>query len=146
MTVTTKASRDHILISTTPANPAAMFLKQYNYKPRSGSIGSQGGSDAQAQAAQQAAAQQPAQPAENTANQGSVSAAAAGRRRVCLCSKLRFSCSFTNMISIQSSAGQFAGLQGYKRSSQDEARTSFSEQQQQSGVLGQMWNNFTKGK
>lgn len=59
-----------------------MFLKQYNYKPRSGSVGSQGGADAQAQAAQQAT-QQPAQAApESNTNQGSITAAAAGRRRV----------------------------------------------------------------
>lgn len=55
--------------------------------------------------------------------------------------------SFTDIAVFQSSGGgQFAGLQGYKRNSQDESRTSFNEQQQQSGVLGQMWSNFTKGK
>lgn len=46
-------------------------------------------------------------------------------------------------------AGAYAGLNGYKRSSQDvskdERKTSWNEQKTAPGILGGMWNSFTKG-
>ena len=50
---------------------------------------------------------------------------------------------------MQSSAGQYAGLTQYKRTSQDasaaERKAAWSEQKATGGVLGSMWHNFTKG-
>lgn len=79
-----------------------MFLKQYNYKPRSGSVGSQGGNDAQAQAqqAQQASQQQPAATAGSPPKDSSISAAAAGRRRVRLLPIPYLHYSFTDISSV----------------------------------------------
>jgi len=107
-----------------------MFLKQTTYKPRSGSQSSQGGQN-QEQSKSASSPKAEAAPRKSTdVTPGAISAAAAGRRR--------------------SSAGQpFAGLNQYKRSSQDasatERKASFSEQKGVGGVIGGMWNNFTKG-
>ncbi|KAK5073442.1 hypothetical protein LTS08_002458 [Lithohypha guttulata] len=89
-----------------------MFLKQYNYKPKTGSASSA------------SADQQPAQTAPANTNDQPFSAANAGRRR---------------------SSGQYSGLNGYKRTSGEERRTSIQDQSKDGGVLGNMWNNFTKG-
>lgn len=73
----------------------------------------------------------------------------------CNCSSSRttqgdFPCHSSNvqlLTELQSSTDQaYAGLNNYKRSSVDDKRSGFAEQSAQPGVLGQMWNNFTKGK
>ncbi|KAK4927310.1 hypothetical protein LTR66_016303 [Elasticomyces elasticus] len=61
------------------------------------------------------------------ANGSATTAAQAGRRRSSVDQK-------------------FGGLQGHKRTSIDDKRASYAEQGAQTGVLGQMWSNFTKGK
>jgi len=110
-----------------------MFLKQTTYKPRSGS-GSQGSDDKAASSSQSSSPPKAeAAPRKSTDIQpGAITAAAAGRRR--------------------SSAGnaQYAGLNQYKRSSQDQGKAdnkaSWTEQKAGGGgILGGMWNTFTKG-
>jgi len=106
-----------------------MFLKQTAYKPRSGSQSSQGGQEENKSASPPPKAD--AAPRKSTDMQpGVISAAAAGRRR--------------------SSAGQaYAGLNQYKRTSQDasasERKAAWTEQKAGGGILGGMWNSFTKG-
>jgi len=95
-----------------------MFFKQYNYKPRSNS-----------QSSQNSASGSPPKEEPKTAMEASgpaVSAGAAGRRR-------------------SSAAEKFAGLQGQKRTTQDERKASWTEQKAGTGILGGMWQNFTKG-
>ncbi|KAK5101566.1 hypothetical protein LTR70_000707 [Exophiala xenobiotica] len=97
-----------------------MFLKQTSYKPRSGSTSSSGGTEQ--------ASTPTSPPAKQAADtQQPATAAQAGRRR-------------------SSTDQAYAGLNNYKRSSVDDKRSGFAEQSAQPGVLGQMWNNFTKGK
>jgi len=99
-----------------------MFLKQYNYKPRSNS-----------QSSQTSAASSGNPPKEETktadaTGPATTSAAIAGRRRS------------------SASGDKFAGLAALKRNSQDERKASWQEQKTGSpGILGGMWQNFTKG-
>ncbi|OAP55095.1 hypothetical protein AYL99_10795 [Fonsecaea erecta] len=96
-----------------------MFFKQYNYKPRSNSQSSQGS----------AAGSPPKDDTKATTTTGpAASAAIAGRRRS------------------SASAEKFAGLTGQKRASQDDRKASWNDQKPgQPGILGGMWQNFTKG-
>ncbi|KAI1613650.1 hypothetical protein EDD37DRAFT_652049 [Exophiala viscosa] len=99
-----------------------MFFKQSGYKPRTLSTSSQGSADQQQDALKdenKKSSLEIAGPA--------VSAGAAGRRRS------------------SANAGAYAGLNGHKRSSQDERKTSWNEQKTAPGILGGMWNTFTKG-
>jgi len=98
-----------------------MFLKQYNYKPRSNS-----------QSSQTSAATSGSPPKEETktadATGPAATAAIAGRRRS------------------SASGDKFAGLTATKRNSQDERKASWQDQKVgSSGILGGMWQNFTKG-
>lgn len=95
-----------------------MFLKQYNYKPRSNSQSSQGSSGSPPP-------KDESKPVESTS--AAASAAIAGRRRS------------------SASGDKFASLTAVKRSSQDERRASWEEQKARTGILGGMWQNFTKG-
>lgn len=103
-----------------------MFFKQSGYKPRTNSQSSQGSSGS-------AFSGSPPKTETKTAatdaagSKEPVTAAVAGRRR-----------------SSASGADKFAGLTGQKRNSQDTAK--WAEQKPgQTGILGGMWNNFTKG-
>ena len=78
------------------------------------------------------------------AKQQSSNPGAAGRRRVSSTLHLLVRPSKLTTVS-QSSDVKFSGLSGYKRSSMDDKRTSYADQDRNAGVLGQMWNNFTKG-
>jgi len=101
-----------------------MFLKQYNYKPRSNSQSS--GTSGSPPAAKEETPRKSTDAATNTATSPTVSAAVAGRRR--------------------SSVDKFAGLQDLKRGGQDDRKASWTEQKAGSpGLLGGMWQNFTKG-
>ncbi|OCT45972.1 hypothetical protein CLCR_00530 [Cladophialophora carrionii] len=101
-----------------------MFLKQYNYKPRSNSQSSQGSGGSSGSPPPK---EEPKTTESN--NKAAGNAAAAGRRR-----------------RRQSSASdKFAGLTAMKRSSQDERKASWTEQKAGTGILGGMWQNFTKG-
>ena len=138
-----------------------MFMKQYNYKPRSNSTSSQGSQSGSAVAGSppKGADAKPASVASPTSpgGAGAVSAGIAGRRRVC---KPLFVphifCPYHSIIvyreplltfNEQSSAAggeKFAGLNAYKRGSQDDKKASFAEQKVGGGVLGGMWESFTK--
>lgn len=110
-----------------------MFLKQTTFKPRSGSQSSQSGQAENKSASPPPKAETPPRKSTDKSTDmqsGAISAAAAGRRR--------------------SSAGQaYAGLNQYKRSSQDasatERKAAWTEQKSGGGILGGMWNSFTKG-
>jgi len=109
-----------------------MFLKQYNYKPRSGSQSSEGGVERTDNAARADNPPAKAEPASPTAAATANAKGIAGRRR-------------------SSDTGKFAGLNGYKRNSQDADATarkaSWAEQKPgQGGILSGMWESFTKGK
>jgi len=96
-----------------------MFFKQYNYKPRTNSQSSTGSTSGNPP-------KEETKPADSTTG-AAVSAAVAGRRR-------------------SSATEKFSGLQGLKRGGPDDARkASWNEQQQETGILGGMWQNFTKG-
>jgi len=107
-----------------------MFLKQYNYKPRTGSESSQGGvdrTDSAARADSSIAKNEASTPA------GAVTGAIAGRRRS------------------SDVTGKFSGLHSHKRNSQDadaaERKANWADQKPgQGGILSGMWTNFTKGK
>ncbi|KPI39689.1 uncharacterized protein AB675_3250 [Cyphellophora attinorum] len=103
-----------------------MFMKQYNYKPRSNSTSSQGSqSGSPPKEESKPATQKPASVSEAA---GAVSAGIAGRRR-----------------SSAAGAEKFAGLNAYKRNSQDEKRAGYHEQKVGGGgILGGMWHDFTK--
>lgn len=48
-------------------------------------------------------------------------------------------------VSKQSSAAEkFGGLSAYKRGSQDDKKAAFQDQKVGGGILGGMWDNFTK--
>jgi len=101
-----------------------MFLKQYNYKPRSNS-----------QSSQTSAAVAGSPPKEETktadaTGPAATSAAIAGRRR-----------------SSAAGADKFAGLNAMKRGSQDDSKKASWQEQKTggTGILGGMWQNFTKG-
>ncbi|KIW71910.1 hypothetical protein PV04_00137 [Phialophora macrospora] len=97
-----------------------MFLKQYNYKPRSNSQSSQGSGAT--------SGSPPKEESKKTeSSNAKTSAAASGRRRS------------------SASGDKFAGLTALKRGSQDERRASWTEQKAGTGILGGMWQNFTKG-
>lgn len=101
-----------------------MFFKQSGYKPRTNSQSS-------GKSGTQLATSPPKEETKTTTttagDQAGVSAAIAGRRR-----------------SSASGADKFAGLTGQKRNSQDTAK--WAEQKPgQPGILGGMWNSFTKG-
>ncbi|KIV94314.1 hypothetical protein PV10_02090 [Exophiala mesophila] len=103
-----------------------MFFKQSGFKPRTNSQSSQSTSGSQLSGS-------PPKDQSKTIEtnkidpQNPLSAAAAGRRR-------------------SSAADKFGGLQSLKRNSQDDKRAGFAEQSAgQQGVLGGMWNSFTKG-
>ncbi|ETI26939.1 hypothetical protein G647_10038 [Cladophialophora carrionii CBS 160.54] len=98
-----------------------MFLKQYNYKPRSNSQSSQGSGGSSGSPPKE----EPKTTESNNAA-GKAAAAAAGRRR-------------------SSASDKFAGLTAMKRGSQDERKASWTEQKAGTGILGGMWQNFTKG-
>jgi len=110
-----------------------MFMKQYNYKPRSGSQSSQSGSGSAIERTDNAArADSPPAKVAATGNTSPVSAAIAGRRR-------------SSDVS-----GKFSGLQNHKRNSQDagaaERKASWADAAPGTGgILSGMWNNFTKG-
>jgi len=97
-----------------------MFFKQYNYKPRSNSQSSQGSASGSAIKEESKTTTDTKAPAAGTA--------AAARRRS------------------SASGDKFAGLTGQKRNSQDERKASWTEQKPgQPGILGGIWQNFTKG-
>jgi len=108
-----------------------MFLKQYNYKPRSGSQSSESGverTDNAARADSPPAKTEPVSPIAAATGKG-----VAGRRRS------------------SDMGGKYAGLNNYKRSSQDAdaaaRKASWAEQKPGSGgILSGMWTSFTKGK
>ncbi|EXJ65438.1 hypothetical protein A1O7_01779 [Cladophialophora yegresii CBS 114405] len=99
-----------------------MFLKQYNYKPRSNSQSSQGSGSASGSPPKE----EPKTTTEATGAAGNAAAAAAGRRR-------------------SSASDKYAGLTAMKRGSQDERKASWTEQKAGTGILGGMWNQFTRG-
>ncbi|KEF62959.1 uncharacterized protein A1O9_00934 [Exophiala aquamarina CBS 119918] len=102
-----------------------MFFKQSGYKPRTNSQSS--GKSGSFMAG--SPPKEEAKPAGSATGDQVVSAAVAGRRR-----------------SSASSADKFAGLQGQKRSSVDTNAAKWAEQKPgQTGILGGMWNSFTKG-
>lgn len=105
-------------------------MKQYNYKPRSNSTSSQDGSAA-GSPPKSDSKQTPTSVLGQTSASGPTAGAAAGRRR-------------------SSASDKFAGLSAHKRGSQDEGQTakkaSFTDQQAGQGMLGNMWNSFTKGE
>ncbi|KAJ9606132.1 hypothetical protein H2200_009093 [Cladophialophora chaetospira] len=101
-----------------------MFLKQYNYKPRSNSQSSQTSAGVAG-----SPPKEEAKVAEQT-NTSATSAAIAGRRRS------------------SASGGAYAGLNAMKRGSQDEQKKASWQEQKtggSGGILGGMWHNFTKG-
>jgi hypothetical protein len=101
-----------------------MFFKQSGYKPRTNS---QSSGKSGTQMASSPPKEEPKSASSATGDQAGVSAAVAGRRR-----------------SSASGADKFAGLTGQKRTSQDTAK--WAEQKPgQTGILGGMWNSFTKG-
>jgi len=112
-----------------------MFMKQYNYKPRTNSQSSQSGSGKAIERTDNAArADSPPAKADTTTptSTSPVSAAIAGRRR-------------SSDVS-----GKFSGLHNMKRNSQDagaaERKASWADQAPGTGgILSGMWNNFTKG-
>jgi len=103
-----------------------MFFKQTGYKPRTNSQSS--GKSGSAAVASSPPKDQTKTTSTSVAGDSTVvSAAVAGRRR-----------------SSAAGADKFAGLQGLKRGSQD--TTKWAEQKPgQDGILGGMWNSFTKG-
>ncbi|EXJ59394.1 uncharacterized protein A1O5_12275 [Cladophialophora psammophila CBS 110553] len=94
-----------------------MWFKQYNYKPRSNSQSSQGSTSTSG-----------SPPKEDTkVTAANANPGAAGRRR-------------------SSTSEKFAGLTGQKRNNHDDRKANWAEQKPgQPGILGGMWQNFTKG-
>jgi len=106
-----------------------MFFKTSGYKPRSGSSSSTFSSASKDDSKSASNTNTNANTNTNTETSGpAVHSGAAGRRRS---SQL---------------AEKFGGLEATKRSSQDERRANWADQKPGTpGILGGLWNTFTKG-
>lgn len=116
-----------------------MFMKQYNYKPRSNSTSSQ--------TSQPGLAGSP--PKDNSGSAAGGAAAAAAASKIGGATPAAPTGGINAGRRRSSASDKFAGLNAYKRSSQDDSaaakKASWAEQKPGQGILGGMWNSFTKG-